>query len=39
MPSRGRITRDDQGLEEGMAGQPGVTELVEMALEIAMTVR
>ena len=29
---QGRITKDDEGFEEGMAGQPGVTELVEMAL-------
>jgi len=29
---QGRITRDDEGIEEDMAGQPGVTELVEEAL-------
>ena len=29
---QGRITTDDEGFEEGMAGQPGVTELVEAAL-------
>lgn len=29
---QGRVTRDDEGLEEGMAGQPAVTELVEKAL-------
>jgi 5-methyltetrahydrofolate--homocysteine methyltransferase len=29
---QGRITKDDEGFEEGMAGQPGVTELIEMAL-------
>ena len=29
---QGRITKDDEGFEEGMAGQPGVTELVEAAL-------
>jgi 5-methyltetrahydrofolate--homocysteine methyltransferase len=29
---QGRVTRDDEGMEEGMAGQPGVTELVEEAL-------
>lgn len=29
---QGRITRDDEGFEEGMAGQPGVTELIETAL-------
>ena len=29
---QGRITKDDEGFEEGMTGQPGVTELVETAL-------
>jgi len=29
---QGRITKDDEGFEEGMAGQPGVTELIETAL-------
>jgi len=29
---QGRITKDDEGFEEGMSGQPGVTELIEMAL-------
>lgn len=29
---QGRVTSDDEGLEEGMAGQPGVTELIEEAL-------
>lgn len=29
---QGRVTRDDEGIEEDMAGQPGVTELVEEAL-------
>ena len=29
---QGRITKDDEGLEEGMVGQPGVTELTEKAL-------
>ena len=29
---QGRVTRDDEGLEEGMAGQPAVIELVEEAL-------
>jgi 5-methyltetrahydrofolate--homocysteine methyltransferase len=29
---QGRLTSDDEGLEEGMVGQPGVTELVEEAL-------
>ncbi len=29
---QGRVTKDDEGLEEGMAGQPAVIELVEEAL-------
>ena len=29
---QGRITEEDEGLEEGMVGQPGVTELTEKAL-------
>ncbi len=29
---QGRLTRDDEGLEEDMVGQPGVTELTERAL-------
>ncbi len=29
---QGRVTRDDEGLDEGMVGQPGVTELVGKAL-------
>ncbi len=29
---QGRVTRDDEGLEEGMVGQPGVSELTEKAL-------
>jgi methanogenic corrinoid protein MtbC1 len=29
---QGRVTQDDEGLEEGMVGQPGVSELVEKAL-------
>jgi len=29
---QGRVTSEDEGLEEGMAGQPGVTELIEEAL-------
>jgi len=28
---QGRITKDDEGMDEGMIGQPGVTELVERA--------
>ena len=30
---QGRVTSEDEGLDEGMVGQPGVTELVEKALE------
>jgi 5-methyltetrahydrofolate--homocysteine methyltransferase len=30
---QGRVTKDDEGMEEGMAGNPGVTELIEEALE------
>ena len=30
---QGRVTSEDEGIEEGSAGQPGVTELVEEALE------
>lgn len=29
---QGRVNRDDEGLEEGMVGQPGVSELTEEAL-------
>jgi 5-methyltetrahydrofolate--homocysteine methyltransferase len=29
---QGRVTQDDEGIEEGTTGQPGVTELVEEAL-------
>jgi 5-methyltetrahydrofolate--homocysteine methyltransferase len=29
---QGRVTREDEGMEEGLEGQPGVTELVEQAL-------
>ena len=31
---QGRVTQDDEGLEEGMVGQPGVTELTEKALAL-----
>ncbi len=31
---QGRVTRDDEGLEEGMVGQPGVSELTEKALAL-----
>jgi 5-methyltetrahydrofolate--homocysteine methyltransferase len=29
---QGRVTQEDEGMEEGLAGQPAVTELVEEAL-------
>ena len=29
---QGRVTEDDEGIDEGMVGQPGVTELVNQAL-------
>jgi 5-methyltetrahydrofolate--homocysteine methyltransferase len=29
---QGRLTQEDEGMEEGMVGQPGVSELVEKAL-------
>ncbi|MCL0076127.1 corrinoid protein [Dehalococcoidia bacterium] len=30
---QGRVTQDDEGLEDGMAGEPGVTELIGEAIE------
>ena len=30
---QGRVTRDDEGLDEEMVGQPGVSELVQEALD------
>lgn len=30
---QGRVTKEDEGMDEGMAGKPGVSELIEMALE------
>jgi 5-methyltetrahydrofolate--homocysteine methyltransferase len=30
---QGRVTSEDEGFEEGMAGEPGVKELIEEALE------
>ena len=35
---QGRVTQDDEGLDEDMVGQPGVTELVEKALASGMNV-
>jgi len=36
---QGRITKDDEGMAEGMVGQPGVTELVQQALASGSSVR
>lgn len=36
---QGRITKDDEGMDEGMVGQPGVTELVEQALASGVHIR
>ncbi|MFP3879733.1 MAG: B12-binding domain-containing protein [Dehalococcoidia bacterium] len=36
---QGRITRDDEGMEEGIVGQSGVTELVQQALATDLSVR
>lgn len=36
---QGRVTQDDEGLEGGMVGQPGVTELTEKALAKGIDVR
>ena len=35
---QGRITKDDEGMEEGMVGQPGVRELVEEALASGLSI-
>lgn len=35
---QGRVTQDDEGLDEDMVGQPGVTELIEKALASGMNV-
>jgi len=35
---QGRVTQDDEGLDEDMVGQPGVTELIEKALALGMNV-
>ena len=35
---QGRVTSDDEGLEEGLVGQPGVVELVKEALDTGMDV-
>jgi 5-methyltetrahydrofolate--homocysteine methyltransferase len=36
---QGRITKDDEGMDEGMIGQPGVTELVESALASGLSIK
>jgi 5-methyltetrahydrofolate--homocysteine methyltransferase len=36
---QGRLTQDDEGLDGGMVGQPGVTELIEKALALGINVR
>jgi 5-methyltetrahydrofolate--homocysteine methyltransferase len=30
---QGRVTKEDEGMDEGMVGKPGASELIEMALE------
>jgi len=35
---QGRTTRDDEGMDEGIVGQPGVTELVEKALASGLSI-
>jgi 5-methyltetrahydrofolate--homocysteine methyltransferase len=36
---QGRVSQDDEGLDGGMAGQPGVTELTQQALAMGLYVR
>jgi 5-methyltetrahydrofolate--homocysteine methyltransferase len=36
---QGRVTKDDEGLDGGMVGQPGVTELTKKALAAGLDVR
>jgi 5-methyltetrahydrofolate--homocysteine methyltransferase len=36
---QGRTTKDDEGMDEGMIGQPGVTELVEKALASGLSIK
>ena len=36
---QGRITEDDEGMDEGMVGQPGVTELVERTLVSGLSIQ
>jgi len=36
---QGRMTKDDEGIDEEMVGQPGVTELVEKALASSLSIK
>jgi 5-methyltetrahydrofolate--homocysteine methyltransferase len=36
---QGRMTKDDEGMDEEMVGQPGVTELVERALASGLSIK
>ena len=36
---QGRVTKGDEGIDEGIVGQPGVTELVERALASGLSIR
>ncbi|MGB6872710.1 MAG: corrinoid protein [Dehalococcoidia bacterium] len=36
---QGRMTRDDEGMDEGMVGKPGVTELIEKALASGLSIK
>ena len=36
---QGRVARDDEGLDEGMVGQPGVSELTDKALALDISVK
>ena len=36
---QGRTTKDDEGIDEGIVGQPGVTELVERALASGLSIK
>jgi 5-methyltetrahydrofolate--homocysteine methyltransferase len=36
---QGRMTKDDEGMDEGMVGQPGVTELVEKCLASGLSIK
>lgn len=35
---QGRVTQDDEGMDEGMVGQPGVSELVNKAIAMGVSV-